>query len=157
MIFARFLIIQQVHIQPMVTIASSTTSRPTSIPKPIDSVFPDAGHLQLLICCVVTIVSVALVWIKVISVFFGSVVLGSSLLLVVLVGTQHTFSILIFEYLRVLSSLMGVQVTVSFPPIVQDRFLMYLLDHSSRYIRLTLLDLHTFLLVFRSTSRFEYK
>lgn len=124
MILARFLIIQQVHIQPMVTIASSTTSRPTSIPKPIDSVFPDAGHLQLLICCVVTIVSVALVWIKVVGVFFGPVVLGSSLLLVVSVGTQHTFSILTFEYLRVLLSLMGVQVIMSFPPIIQDRFLM---------------------------------
>ena len=108
----------------MVTIASSTTSRPTSIPKPIDSVFPDVGHLQLLICCVVTIVSVALVWIKVVGMFFGSTGLRSSPLDFVSEGAQHTYSILILECLCVLLSLMVVQVTMSFPIIVQDRFLM---------------------------------
>ena len=58
-ILPRLFIVQQVHIQPVVTIASSTTSRPTAAPKPIDATPPATWHLH--IGCVVISLCVALV------------------------------------------------------------------------------------------------
>jgi hypothetical protein len=121
-ILARLLTMQQVHIQPVVTNPSSTTSRPTSAPKTMDAALPAAWQLQLLIGCVVVIASVAVVCIEVVSaLFILSVDMGSSPF--VSEGAQDTMSMLMLEYLCVFPSLL-VQVTMSSPSIMQVKFLI---------------------------------
>ena len=121
-ILDRLLIVQQVQIQPVVTSASSTISRPTSVPKAIDAAFPTVGHLQLLIACVVVIASVAVVWIEIVTVFFvSSVCMGSSTF--VSDDIQDMLSMLMLECLF-FPSLLVVQVIMSSPSIVQVKFLM---------------------------------
>ena len=110
------LTVQQVQIQPVVTSTSSTTSRPTSAPKPTDAALSAVGHLQLLITCVVIIASVAVVWIEVITIL--SVDVGSSPL-----GVQDTVILLMLECISVFPSLL-VQVTMSSPSIMQVKVLM---------------------------------
>ena len=120
-ILARLLTVQQVQIQPVVTSASSTTSRPTSVPKPIDAALPAVGHLQVLIACVVVIASVSVVWIEVVTIFSILSIDSSSF---VSDDIQDTVSILMLEYLFVFPSLLVVQFTVSSPSFMQVKFLM---------------------------------
>jgi hypothetical protein len=122
-ILACLLRMQQVHIQPVVTIASSTTSRPTSAPKPMDAALPAAWQLQLLIGCVVVIASVAVVWIiEIVGIFFILSVVVAPLSFVS-VSTQDTMSMLMLKWLSVFPSLL-VQVTISSLSIMQVKFLM---------------------------------
>ena len=121
-ILARLLTVQQVHVQPMVTSASNTTSRPTRAPKPTDAALSAVGHLQLLISCVVLIASVVVVWIEVVTIillFFVSSVCISF----ISDGVQDTVILLMLECIFV-SPLLLVQVTMSSPSIMQVKFLI---------------------------------